>query len=70
MRAFWDAIESFHIDPLVFDKPAELLKNKPVEQTAREKLMEKEDNERFQREKDVQKQRDIANGTYSPNSRY
>ena len=70
LRAFWDAIESFQIDPVVFDKPTELLKNKPIEQTAREKLMEKEDNERFQREKDVQKQRDIANGTYSPNSRY
>lgn len=65
LRAFWDATENFHINPLVFEKPKELLKNKPVEQTAREKLMEKEDKERYQREKEMQRQRDIADGKVS-----
>ena len=62
LRAFWDAIENFYIDPLVFEKPVDLLKNKPVEQTAREKLMEKEDKQRYDKEKEMQRQRDIANG--------
>lgn len=62
LRAFWDTTESFNINPMIFEKPIDLLKNKPIEKTEREKLMEKEDSERFQREKEQQRQRDIATG--------
>lgn len=62
LRAYWDDEETFVVDTLSFNKPVEILINKPKDKSEREKMMEKLDEERNKKERDSRnRQNDMMN---------
>ena len=51
MKANWDHEETFAVDLNSLEKPEEILKNKPQDKSAREKLLQEQDAERYESEK-------------------
>lgn len=56
LKAFWEHQEDFNVDLSSLEKPEAILKNKPQDKSAREKLLQEQDSERYEQEKAKQQQ--------------
>lgn len=64
MKANWDHEEVFEVDLQSLDKPLDILKNKPQDKSAREKLLQEQDSERYESEKaERERQEDMLDPT-------